>query len=47
MIRKALIRYDEIEMSAVPEKEDIDFVFSQDFERRMRQIIEEETKSTN
>lgn len=39
MIREALLRYDEIEMSKVPKDEDIDLEFSPGFERRMRRLI--------
>lgn len=39
MIREALIRYDEIDISRVPNEEDIDFEFSKKFERKMRRLI--------
>lgn len=44
MIREALLRYNEIEMSQVPNDEDIDIEFSDEFERRMRELIDRETK---
>lgn len=44
MIREALLRYNEIEMSQVPNDEDIDIEFSDEFERRMRELIGRETK---
>lgn len=44
MIREALLRYNEIEMSQVPNDEDIDIEFSDEFERRMQELIGRETK---
>lgn len=44
VLREALLRLNEIEMSQVPNDEDIDIEFSDEFERRMRELIDRETK---
>ena len=40
ILREALRRYDEIEMSKVPNKEDLHFEFSPEFEEKMERFIE-------
>ena len=40
ILREALRRYDEIEMSKVPNKEDLHFEFSPDCEEKMERLIE-------
>ena len=40
ILREALRRYDEIEMSKVPNEEDIHFEFSPEFEEKMERFIE-------
>ena len=39
ILKDALRRYDEIEMSKVPNKEDLHFEYSRRFERKMRRLI--------
>ena len=40
ILREALRRYDEIEMSKVPNREDLHFEFSPEFEEKMERLIE-------
>lgn len=40
ILREALLRYSEIEMSKVPNEEDIHFEFSPEFEEKMQRLIE-------
>ena len=44
ILREALRRYDEIEMSKVPNKEDLHFEFSPEFEEKMERLIEKEDR---
>lgn len=39
ILREALRRYDEIQMSKVPKKEDLHYEYSKRFERKMRRLI--------
>ena len=40
ILREALLRSSEIEMSKVPNEEDIHFEFSPEFEEKMQRLIE-------
>lgn len=40
ILREALLRYSEIEMSKIPDEKDIHFEFSAEFERKMQRLIE-------
>lgn len=39
ILKEVLLRYDEIEMSKVPKKEDLHYEYSRKFERKMRRLV--------